>query len=382
MSNDSSLLAVWEASDWSDTSQCPPSVGGATFLIVAYSAVIAIGLLGNAGLVFIIARQQELRNVTNILIANLSCSDILMCVVCLPVTVIYTLMDRWVLGEALCKVTPFVQCMSVTVSIFSLVLVALERHQLILHPTGWSPGPAHSYLAVGLTWLVACFISLPFLSFNILTNDPFHNISLPANPFRDHLICMELWPSDKHRLAYTTSLLIFQYCLPLLLVLLCYLRIFLRLRRRRDMLERSRRTRGAQRINVMLLAIVIAFALCWLPLNVFNTLFDWHHQALPDCQHDAVFSACHLTAMASTCINPVVYGFLNSNFQRELKLTLQRCQCGNRATESYESFPLSTVGSEAMTKATSLNRMGSVCIPSPKPEISSALPAKTLPANT
>ncbi|XP_042250769.1 neuropeptide Y receptor Y8a isoform X3 [Thunnus maccoyii] len=334
MSNDnSSLLGAWEASDWAETPQCPPSVGGATFLIVAYSAVIAIGLLGNAGLVFIIARQQELRNVTNILIANLSCSDILMCVVCLPVTVIYTLMDRWVLGEALCKVTPFVQCMSVTVSIFSLVLIALERHQLILHPTGWSPAAGHSYLAVGLTWLVACFISLPFLSFNILTNDPFQNISLPANPFR-------------------------------------------------DMLERSRRTRGAQRINVMLLAIVIAFALCWLPLNVFNTLFDWHHQALPDCQHDVVFSACHLTAMASTCINPVVYGFLNSNFQRELKVTLQRCQCGGRAAESYESFPLSTVGSEGMTKATSLNRMGSVCVPSPKPEISSEIPAKTIPANT
>uniref|UniRef100_A0A8C6TBZ7 Neuropeptide Y receptor Y8a n=1 Tax=Neogobius melanostomus TaxID=47308 RepID=A0A8C6TBZ7_9GOBI len=353
------LLNVWGTSDWTDPSLCPPSVGGATFLIVAYSTVIAVGLLGNAGLVFIIARQQELRNVTNILIANLSCSDILMCVVCLPVTVIYTLMDRWVLGEALCKVTPFVQCMSVTVSVFSLVLIALERHQLILHPTGWSPAAGHSYLAVGLTWLIASFISLPFLSFNILTNDPFQNISLPSNPFRDHLICMELWPSDKHRLAYTTSLLLFQYCLPLLLVLLCYLRIFLRLRRRRDILEHSRRTRGAQRINVMLVAIVVAFALCWLPLNVFNTLFDWHHQALPDCQHDTVFSACHLTAMASTCVNPVVYGFLNSNFQREFKSTLQRCQCSNRTAESYESFPLSTVASEGITKGTSLNRMGS-----------------------
>lgn len=51
---------------------------------------------------------------------------------------------------------------------------------------------------------------------------------------RDHLICMELWPSDKHRLAYMTSLLVFQYCLPLVLVLLCYLRIFLRLKRRRS----------------------------------------------------------------------------------------------------------------------------------------------------
>ena len=105
MSNNSSSLGGWEASDWTESTTCPPSVGGATFLIVAYSTVIAVGLLGNAGLVFIIDRQQELRNVTNILIANLSCSDILMCVVCLPVTVIYTLMDRWVLGEALCKVS-------------------------------------------------------------------------------------------------------------------------------------------------------------------------------------------------------------------------------------------------------------------------------------
>ncbi|KAF3848457.1 hypothetical protein F7725_014954 [Dissostichus mawsoni] len=270
----------------------------------------------------------ELRNVTNILIANLSCSDILMCVVCLPVTVIYTLMDRWVLGEALCKVTPFVQCVSVTVSVFSLVLIALERHQLILHPTGWSPAAGHSYLAVGLTWLLA------------------------------------------------------GYGLPLLLVLLCYLRIFLRLRRRRDMLDRSRRTQSAHRINVMLLCIVVAFALCWLPLTVFNTLFDWHHQALPDCQHNAVFSACHLTAMASTCINPVVYGFLNSNFQRELKATLQHCRCGGGPAEIYESFPLSTVGSEGTTKNTSMNRMGSVCVLSPKLEISSAIRDKTIPANT
>ncbi|TRY85465.1 hypothetical protein DNTS_008579 [Danionella cerebrum] len=348
------------ASSWVESNVCPPSVSGTTLMIVAYSTVIAVGLVGNTCLVFIISRQKELRNVTNILIANLSCSDILMCVVCLPVTVIYTLMDRWILGETLCKVTPFVQCMSVTVSIFSLVLIALERHQLIIHPTGWTPAAGHSYLAVAVTWMVACFISLPFLSFNILTNAPFQNLSLPFNPFSDHVICMELWPSERNRLAYTTSLLLFQYCLPLLLILLCYLRIFLRLRRRKEMVERAtearqRKAHGAQRVNAMLVLIVVAFALCWLPLNVFNTIFDWYHQALPSCQHDVIFSTCHLTAMASTCVNPVVYGFLNTNFQKELKATLQRCQCGWGIPEAYESFPLSTVATD-VTKVSSMQR--------------------------
>ncbi|XP_036385897.1 neuropeptide Y receptor Y8a [Megalops cyprinoides] len=355
----------WGEAPWGEAGLCPPSVSGTTLLIVAYSTVIAVGLMGNTCLVFVIWRQKENRNVTSILIANLSCSDILMCVVCLPVTVIYTLMDRWILGEALCKVTPFVQCMSVTVSIFSLVLIALERHQLILHPTGWTPAAGHSYLAVAVTWMVACFISLPFLSFNILTNVPFHNDSLPFNPFSDHLICMELWPSERNRLAYTTSLLLFQYCLPLSLILLCYLRIFLQLRRRRDMVERAREARRAkrpqrvQRVNAMLAAIVVAFALCWLPLTVFNTVFDWNPQALATCQHDLIFSACHLTAMASTCVNPVVYGFLNSNFQKELKSTLRRCRCWG-APESYESFPLSTVSTD-VTKVAS-QRQGSFSV--------------------
>ncbi|XP_031685980.1 neuropeptide Y receptor type 1-like [Oncorhynchus kisutch] len=357
--NNSSHHAWWKEMPWGDTDECTSFWSGTTFLIVAYSALVAVGLIGNTCLVFVITRQKEMRNVTNIFIANLSISDILMCIVCLPVTIIYTLMDRWILGEALCKVTPFVQCISVTVSIFTLVLIAMERHQLIIHPTGWKPMVRHSYLAVAITWLVACFISLPFLFFNVLDNSPFQNMSLPFNLFTDHLICMERWPSEHNRLAYTTSLLLFQYCLPLILILVCYLRIFLRLRQRKYMVERARdncqkKAKGSKRINAMLSSIVVVFALCWLPLNIFNTLFDWNHQAIPSCQHDIIFSACHLTAMASTCVNPIIYGFLNSNFQKELKSTLYHCRCWG-SPESYESFPLSIVSTE-VTKGSTLSK--------------------------
>ena len=124
-------------------------------------------------------------------------------------------------------------------------------------------------------------------------------------------------------------------------------------------MERSRKTQGARRINAMLAAIVAAFALCWLPLTVFNTLFDWNHQALPACQHDAVFSACHLTAMASMCVNPVVYGFLNSNFQKQLKATLSHCRCWG-AAERYENLPLSAVSTE-VTKESHMSK-GSISI--------------------
>lgn len=328
---------------------CPLSLGGTTFLIMAYSAMLAVGLVGNTCLVLVILRQKEMRNVTNIFIANLSFSDILMCVICLPSTITYTLMDRWILGEALCKLSQYAQCMSITVSVYTLVLITLERHQLIIHPTGWKPVLGHSYLAVGVTWIVACFISLPFLSFTILVNFKTHNISLPIDILDDHLICMEGWPSDENRLAYTTSLFVFQYCLPLALITICYLRIFLRLSRRKDIIERTRdadqrKAKHSRRINIMLVSIVALFALCWLPLNVFNTIFDWNHEIITYC-HDAVFSVCHLIAMVSTCVNPVIYGFLNNNFQKELKTLLYQCRCW-RVPQNYESFPLSTVSTD------------------------------------
>ncbi|XP_069562789.1 neuropeptide Y receptor Y8b [Brachyistius frenatus] len=354
--------ALWREIPRDFDEDCSLSVSGTTFLIIAYSTVMAVGLIGNSCLVFVITRHKEMHNVTNIFIANLSFSDILMCIICLPVTIIYTLMDRWILGNTLCKLTPFIQCISVTVSIFSLVLIAMERYQLIVHPTGWKPMVGQSYLAVGTTWIVACLISVPFLSYSVLTL-PFQNLTIPF-PVSDHLVCMEMWPSVQERRAYTTSLLMFQYFLPLILIMGCYLHVYLRLRRRKDMVERGRNTtqkknKGSMRINAMLFSIVVAFALSWLPLNVFNTVFDWNHEAIPSCGHDIIFSFCHLTAMISTCVNPIIYGFLNSNFQKQLKSTLLRCRCWGVA-ERYESVPLSTVSTE-VTKGSILSN-GSISI--------------------
>lgn len=352
-------LALWKEIPWDFADDCSPSAGGTTFLIIAYSAVMAVGLIGNSCLVFVITRHKEMRNVTNIFIANLSCSDLLMCVVCLPVTIVYTLMDRWVLGDVLCRLTPFVQCVSVSVSIFSLVLIAMERYQLIVRPTRWKPLLRQSYLAVVLTWVLGSLMSAPFLSYSVLAL-PFQNLSVPL-PIADHLVCMERWPSLQERRAYATSLLIFQYVLPLALITVCYLHIYLRLRRRKDAMARGRSggggeqkgNNGSARINAILASVVVAFALSWLPLNVFNTVFDWNHEAIPSCSHDLIFSFCHLAAMASTCVNPVIYGFLNGNFQKQLKSTLARCRCWG-AAERYESVPLSTISTE-VTKASALS---------------------------
>uniref|UniRef100_A0A665XA66 Neuropeptide Y receptor Y4 n=1 Tax=Echeneis naucrates TaxID=173247 RepID=A0A665XA66_ECHNA len=322
-------------------------------LVVWYSITMVLGLLGNIGLICIITRRREKVNVTSIFICNLSFSDILVCVFCLPFTVVYTLMDHWVFGSLLCRLVPFIQCVSVTVSVLSLVFIALERHQLIINPSGWKPSITQAYITVVLIWILACVTSTPFLAFQLLSSEPYTNASLNVSPPQPASYANKNsshWPSHQHRLAYTTWLLFFQYCCPLLLVLLCYIRVFVRLRHRKEMLDRARKAENqrmthSRRINVMLMALIMVFAFCWMPLTIFNVVSDWNQDALPICHHNLLFSLCHLLAMSSTCINPIIYGFLNSNFRQEVREVLLHCCCCS-LEEEREHFPMSTIHME------------------------------------
>uniref|UniRef100_A0A8D0K7A3 G-protein coupled receptors family 1 profile domain-containing protein n=1 Tax=Sus scrofa TaxID=9823 RepID=A0A8D0K7A3_PIG len=286
---------------------CRPASLALLLLLIAYSLVLIIGFFGNLSLLIIIfKKQREAQNVTNILIANLSLSDILVCIMCLPFTIIYTLMDHWIFGEIMCKLTSYVQSVSISVSIFSLVLIAVERYQLIVNPQGWKPSAAQAYWAA----------------------------------------CVEKWASKMNQLLFTTSLFLLQYWVPLGFILICYLKIVICLRRRNGKVDKKReswsRLRENKRVNKMLISIVVTFGACWLPLNIFNVIFDWYHEVLMSCQHDLVFVVCHLVAMVSTCINPLFYGFFNKNFQKDLVLLIHYCWCFE-PQERYENTAISSM---------------------------------------
>ncbi|XP_062045742.1 neuropeptide Y receptor type 6 [Lepus europaeus] len=316
-------------------------------LLVAYTVVLIMGICGNLSLITIIfKKQREAQNVTNILIANLSLSDILVCVMCIPFTAIYTLMDHWIFGNTMCKLTSYVQSVSISVSIFSLVLIAIERYQLIVNPRGWKPSASHAYWGIMLIWLFSLLLSIPLLLSYHLTDEPFRNLSLPIDLYSHHVVCVEHWPSKTNQLLYSTSLIMLQYFVPLGFMFICYLKIVICLHKRNSKIDRKRENESRltenKRINTMLISIVVTFAACWLPLNIFNVIFDWYHEVLMSCHHDLVFAICHLVAMVSTCINPLFYGFLNRNFQKDLVVLIHHCLCF-ALRERYENIAISTL---------------------------------------
>ncbi|KAJ1060811.1 hypothetical protein K5549_020281, partial [Capra hircus] len=245
--------------------------------------------------VLIVGKQREVQNAINIMIVNLSLSDIIVCVMSIPFTIIYTLMDHWIFRDFTCKVTSYVQSVSICASIFSLVLIAIERYQ------GWKIRVSHTYWAIMLIWLFSLLLSIPFLLSFFLTNEPFQNFCLPTDLYPHWVAC----PSKMNQLLFTTSLFT-------LFILVCYLKIVTCLHRRNGKIDKKRESeswlRENKRINMMLISTVVSFEVCWLLLNIFNVIF-----------------VRHLIAMASACINPLFYGFLNKNFQKDLMLLIHHC---------------------------------------------------------
>jgi len=64
-----------------------------------YGVVFILGVSGNSLVVYVICRERSLQTTTNVFIANLAVSDIMMCLLAVPFTPISGLLSDWVFGR-------------------------------------------------------------------------------------------------------------------------------------------------------------------------------------------------------------------------------------------------------------------------------------------
>ena len=57
-------------------------------LIAAYCVLIVFGTLGNSLVVYVVVRQPAMRTARNVFVVNLAISDLLLCLITMPLTVI------------------------------------------------------------------------------------------------------------------------------------------------------------------------------------------------------------------------------------------------------------------------------------------------------
>lgn len=182
------------------------------FLIGLYTLVSLLGFMGNLLILMALMRKRNQKTTVNFLIGNLAFSDILVVLFCSPFTLTSVLLDQWMFGRVMCHIMPFLQCVTVLVSTLILISIAIVRYHMIKHPVSNHLTANHGYFLIATVWTLGFAMCSPLPVFHSLVElQETFGSALLSNRY----LCVESWPSDAYRIAFTICLLLVQYILPL-----------------------------------------------------------------------------------------------------------------------------------------------------------------------
>ncbi|XP_006735558.2 prokineticin receptor 2 [Leptonychotes weddellii] len=96
---------------------------------VALAGIMLVCGVGNFVFIAALARYKKLRNLTNLLIANLAISDFLVAIICCPFEMDYYVVRHlsWEHGHVLCASVNYLRTVSLYVSTNALLAIAIDR---------------------------------------------------------------------------------------------------------------------------------------------------------------------------------------------------------------------------------------------------------------
>lgn len=132
-------------------------------LIAMHSIVFVVGLIGNALVCMAVYRNHSMRTVTNYFIVNLAVADLLVLLICLPPSVLWDVTETWFLGLKLCKAVPYLQTVSVSISILTLTFISIDRWYAICFPLRFKSTTARAKTAIIIIWMISLLFDIPEL---------------------------------------------------------------------------------------------------------------------------------------------------------------------------------------------------------------------------
>lgn len=183
------------------------------FRILLYAIIFVFAVVGNSLVIITLVQRRRMRTVTNVFLLNLAVSDLLLGVFCMPTTLVGSVLRNFVLGPVMCKLIPYFQAVSVSVSAWTLVSISLERFFAIVRPLEsrrWQTR-SHAYKVILLVWLCSMVTMLPIAVLSQLV------------PLRgERKKCREVWPDATSERVFNVYLDVTLFLLPLIIMSFVY----------------------------------------------------------------------------------------------------------------------------------------------------------------
>ena len=293
-----------------------------------YAVSFLFGLVGNALGLYIICRKCGMKAATHLLIGNLACSNLLIAIIVMPMSVFYLYNEhRWHAGTAgavTCKLSQYLFLFPIATSILTILVVSIDRFFAVFHPLKAKVFRRPKIMTATI-WICSAILMSPTLAI-------FNVISSPDGEW----FCVSYFGEDSHRedilsKVYYSLIFVLLYLLPLFVIAVLYTLICYKLYHRKvpglssraqaykQTVEKSKR-----KVVKMLIMIVVVFALCWFPahaMHYFITFQSEFYARMPAYLLPLLLWISH----TNSAIEPCLYILLSQNFRREFRQVISHC---------------------------------------------------------
>ncbi|XP_043471911.1 allatostatin-A receptor-like isoform X1 [Leptopilina heterotoma] len=308
-----------------------------------FGLIGVLGLVGNSLVVLVVAANPGMRSTTNILIINLAVADLLFVLFCVPFTATDYVLPFWPFGNIWCKVVQYLIIVTACASVYTLVLMSLDRYLAVVHPIASMSvrTETHAFIAICILWAVILTVSIPAL----IIHGEIHfilqemDISSSENLTACRILPQFNWP------LFQVSFFLSSYVVPLTLIIGLYICMLLRLWRGSRISAESRR--GRKRVTRLVVVVVGVFAFCWLPIQLILVIksVDKYPLTTPTIMLQI---ASHVLAYTNSCVNPFLYAFLSENFRKAFRKIIY---CKSRLDPHHRLGPPTRTTRAASTDA-------------------------------
>ena len=290
--------------------------------ILVFSIILLISLVGNTLIIVIVYKRKELRKTTNYFIVNMAVSDFIYPLTSIPITLaqIASSSQQWPIGGKAglvsCKAITFLRRASSTVSIGSLVCIALDRFVAVVFPLKVHLISSRiRSVVIATIWILAVMIN----SFDLYSVDLEGKTGETICTYFNNTVF-------SFKLYYYTLRYSLFFAGPLIATTVLYCVIAVTLRKQNKSLRGSsvhQKDQRKQQAIKMTFCVIAAFYICYIPSILYTFLGE------VQCSFSNVLWALsRVSFYSSTTVNPIIcLIFVQSYRQGFKKITVGWNKC-------------------------------------------------------
>lgn len=335
---------------------------------VIYGLIFVVGFLANVFVVIIIAFCLDIRCPTNIYVINLAIADLLF-LMTLPLVMARSVIREWIWGLLLCKLYFIGSTVNQFGAVAFLTALAFDRYIAIC----WSSksrvlrSPVFAWILSAVCWGAVTALLTPVFKFASLMH-------FEGSENHTDTQCSIVWPIgelDDNETTPTASRKIFTlymgitgYIVPLLLIWSLYSCVLRELSRHNSVnVQNPRHKRRHRKVTIMVLSVILAYTLCWLPFWMLQTFIELASFELINGLGTWLIilsNVAYGVQFSNAILNPILYCFVSDSHQKAVVTAFSRGKI-RRLYGSHNRDPLvnpdmtrtklgKMPGTQAMTK--------------------------------